>query len=256
MSGAPIPACLAVPHPRGDAELSAAGRLPGPMAADAELVQRLVEAAQAGDLDRARAVVASWLATQPLRAGDVYFGLVLPAVRRLERAWSDDRIGYDGITLAFHTLQRLLQHALGATRPGPARSRGLVCLSLLPGGEHQFGLLVVADALQAAGWTVRLFEGDRTAALLDTLARDEVALLGLSLGNDRELALAPGLVAKARAVSKRQPLRVLIGGNVLHEPAGQYAFVQADGVAFDAASAVAFAAALPVAPRAGAEEKP
>ncbi len=235
MSLADTLACLAIDHPA--ARPTTAPRLAD--APDGALLQALVEVAQAGDLGRLADIAAAWQQTTPRRAADLYFGLLLPGLRRLERLWSNDEVSYERVSLAFHTLQQLLEGALGATRPGAGGGRGLVCLSLLPGAAHRFGMLVVADALQGAGWTVRMFGGDEADALHETLARHEVAMLGLSLGNDRELALAPRLVACARAASRRQPLRVLIGGNILAEPFGQYAFVAADAMALDAASAVA-----------------
>lgn len=246
MSPADTLACLSIP-PRPARPGPPPGLAQEP---DAALLQALVDAAREGDLARVGEVAAAWQASTPRRAADLFFGLLLPGIRRLERLWSRDELSYERVTLAFHTLQQLLEVALGGRRPAAGGGRGLVCLSLLPGGAHRFGLCVVADALQEAGWSVRLFGGEDTDALLDTLARHEVAMLGLSLGNDRELALAPRLVASARAVSRRRPLRVLMGGNILAEPFGQYAFVDADAMALDAASAVAWAAAwaLPASP--------
>lgn len=239
MSFADTLACLAIPQ-------DSVRPLRSPAWAhepDSALLQALVDAAQAGDLARVGEIAEAWQVSAPRRAADLFFGLLLPGIRRLERLWSEDEVRYERVTLAFHTLQQLLELSLGATRPRADGDRGLVCLSLLPGAAHRFGLLVLADALQGAGWSVRLFGGEDADALLDTLARHEVSMLGLSLGNDRELALAPGLVARARAASRRQPLRVLIGGNILAEPFGQYAFVRADAMALDASSAVAQAAA-------------
>jgi MerR family transcriptional regulator, light-induced transcriptional regulator len=245
-------ACLHLPSPATASEATLA---PLPSPADAELLERFCTAVLAGDAERAQHVCATWTGPGAGRAADAYFGLVLPAIRRLDRLWHDDAIDFERVSMAFYTLQRVLRAAL--VRPTPAApTRGLVCLALLPGAEHDFGICVVADAFQRAGWEVRLFGGDEGAELLRTLERHDVALLGLSLGNDRELEPAAALVAQARRRSRRQSMRVVIGGNILAEPRAQYAFIQADGVAFSAAEALAYAEAVSGIPSSGPQEAP
>lgn len=250
-------ACLHLPG--SDATRAAVDAPPPtlPALADAELLQRFGDAVLGGDADRAHQVCQAWTSSRPLRPADAYFGLVLPAIQRLDRLWNEDGIDYERVSMAFFTLQLVMRRTLHTPPERDADpQRGLVCLALLPGGEHDFGLYVVADAFQRAGWAVRVFSGDEGAELLHTLERRDVALLGLSLGNDRELEPAAALVRQARARSRRPSMQVLIGGNILAEPRAQYAFIQADGVAFSAAEAVAFAEAVCGTPSPGPQEAP
>ncbi len=241
-------ACFHLPPP-GPAE--PAPTAPEP-ASSRERIDAFIAAALAGDVALAQRLCSEWQHDTAARrgraapAGDVYFGLVMPAIRQLDRLWHDDRLDYERVSTAFFTLQRVLRGALQAPPAGgtPQPGRGRVCLTLLPGAQHDFGVCIVADALQQAGWQVQLFGGDQGAELLRTLQQQPVALLGLSVGNDRELEAAAALVAQARVRSCHAGLRILIGGNILTEPRAQYAFIQADGVAFSAAEAVAYAEAV------------
>lgn len=240
--------------------------LPGPMAgatredsdpADVTQLQAFAEAIERQDVARAQRLCARWQGGRSAGVGDAYFGLVLPTIRQLERRWQDDSISYDRIVQAFLTLHRVLRSSIERSRPaapGPG-SKGHACFTLVDGAAHDFGLLIVADAFQADGWRVSLHLADANDELMRTLRHSRVDLLGIGVGNDRELAQVARLADTARRLSRQPALKVIVGGCVIAPPREQYSFLGVDHIAYDAQDALAYAEAVcRRAPGSGQEE--
>jgi MerR family transcriptional regulator, light-induced transcriptional regulator len=234
MSSAPVASCWiadTVPNP---------GR--APEARDHQLPDAFLEAVIQGDSTAAVWCCRAWGSTAAQRLDDVFQGLAVPAISRLEALWQEDQIALGRLGMAFLTVQRVLRQVLEdrlASRPPP--QKGHVCLARVDGAEHAFGPLMAADAFSADGWSFSLHAPDAWDGVIAELRQIPTALLGISLGNDRELARVPSLAAQARSQSRNPALKVIVGGPILSAPRDQYAFLRADFVALSCWEAITYA---------------
>lgn len=211
-------------------------------ARDGQLPDAFLDAVLQGDSMAAVWCCRAWGSTAVRRLDEVFHSLAVPAISRLETLWQDDRVELARLGLAFLTVQRVMRQLLEdriASRPPP--TKGHVCMARVEGSEHEFGPLMAADAFSADGWSFSLHAPDDWNGVLAELRQVPTALLGLSLGNDRELARVPALAAQARSASRNPALKVIVGGAILTSPRDQYAFLRSDFVALNCHEAISYA---------------
>ncbi|MFM1988243.1 MAG: hypothetical protein RJA99_1200 [Pseudomonadota bacterium] len=178
--------------------------------------------------------------------GTLCSDLIAPAARRLGEGWSEDRCGFAAVTLGLWRLQTLV-HAMGADAPAAdttATGTGRILIAAVPGGTHLLGPVMVAAAFRHAGWSVRFEAGAEASALCALVRAAPCDVVGLSIGQDRELDAARALVRSLRRASRRLDLRVVVGGPGLRDGADHAAMLGADAWAPDAGAALRVAASL------------
>lgn len=194
-------------------------RLRAPAAFPADLRADLAEAAVAGDLDGALAILdAERDRGTPLR--QLREGLIGDTARALGTGWETDRLSFFDVTAGLSTLSRLLgrlesEGAAPDMRPRPRR----VLLATAPGDDHDFGLRIVAQRFREAGWHAATLSRPDAASIRDALSKGRYPLIGLSLGSDRCVAPVGDLIGALRA-RHGHGLRILLGGSAIDRAPG------------------------------------
>jgi len=117
---------------------------------------------------------------------------------------------------------------------------GNVLLAAAPNSQHVFGLSIVTESFQGAGWhTTTLTDGDpgRILQVAEDLCLDYI---GISVGHDEGLAGLAEFIALLRQKSRVCDVRILVGGNVFSHPTSQYVWLGADFVALNVEDALAY----------------
>jgi MerR family transcriptional regulator, light-induced transcriptional regulator len=138
--------------------------------------------------------------------------LVTPVARRLGEMWTADACSFVDVTVGLWRLQQVVG-ALGLPpHEAFASPRRRVLLAAAPGEQHTLGLLVVAEFFRRAGWDVESLVGGGAEALLDRLAAEPFAVVGLTAGSSPRLGAVAALVRSLRQASLNRQLVVLLGG--------------------------------------------
>ncbi|WP_114375823.1 cobalamin B12-binding domain-containing protein [Elioraea thermophila] len=208
-------------------------------------IAALADEARRNDLAAALArVECLWQAGLPLDR--LYLELVGPAAVRLGQMWHDDTASMAEVTVGLACLQRLI-HALGPAfhqddlRPDPKRR---ILLAPMPGEQHSFALVIIAEFLRRAGWDVDCGRVLSLSALCALLKREWFALVGLSVSCTGRVDAVGGVIHALRAASRNRSLGVLVGGPMFVASPDLVAQVGADAMAVDARHAVAQAESL------------
>lgn len=169
----------------------------------------------------------------------LYLDLLAPAARHLGVLWEEDLCSFADVTVGLLRLQQ----ALHAVRPAfPAVTEGAdarrhALLVPLPGEQHSFGAIMVAEFMRRAGW--RVWSGPvATNADLVTLVRTHTfALIGFSLACGDQLNSLAANIRDVRRASRNRAIGVMVGGPVFVAHPELVAQVGADATAADARQA-------------------
>jgi methanogenic corrinoid protein MtbC1 len=186
-----------------------------------------------------------------LRAGglaleDIYLKLLAPAARHLGEQWTADTLDFAGVTTALWRLQQVM-YDLSPAFQGECAADDSALRALLvpvPGSQHTFGLLMVGEFFQRAGWDVATEPSITMAVLLDTARSSWFDVVGLSCGSVCHLPAATQAVAALRSASMNPRVGIMVGGPLFVGHPELVEQVGADGTADDAAQAVACARRL------------
>lgn len=205
----------------------------------------MAEAARRNDLGRAVALV-DRLCAAGVALDQVYLDLVSPAAALLGQMWHDDTASIAEVTVGLACLQRLI-HAFGPAfhqddlPPDPRRR---ILLAPLPGEQHSFALVLVAEFLRRAGWDADNGRVLSAAGLCDLLRREWFALAGLSVSCTTRLDTIAATIHAIRQASRNRALGVMVGGPLFTMHPEFVAQVGADAMAVDARHAVVQADSL------------
>ena len=173
----------------------------------------------------------------------IFVELLAPAARRLGDYWDDDSEDFVGVTMGLWRIQEVLRvltiRIPPISRPGHGLRSAL--FSPMPGEQHSFGTLMVAECFQRAGWETDVLIEPTQSELTGKFATRHYDLIGLTVSNDCSTATLSSLVTTIKAVSSNPHVRVLLGGRVINEHPDLVASCGADATAADALSAVAVA---------------
>lgn len=169
-----------------------------------------------------------------------------PAAAELGRMWDSDECSFSDVTVGAVRLQCLARR-LGAASPGlpqaPAPDAPRVLLGLAPGEQHGFGLVLVGEAFQRAGWDVTVVAAGGSLPL--RAAAQAYDVVGVSLGGTARAGGVPALCHAIRQASRTRGVGVLLGGPLFAHPGEPLLAAPwgADAIVRDAREAVAAAAA-------------
>jgi methanogenic corrinoid protein MtbC1 len=170
--------------------------------------------------------------------------LLGPVARLVGDYWRMDVCDFMKVTVVMSRIQRLFWTVSSLyppiRRPTPGRS---VLLTPMPGEQHGFGLMVVEDALQRAGWHVDRCCSDEEDAYFDLLERNDYVVVGISLSG---LALAhslPAFIRRTRKKSRNASVSVMVGGSLFVEKPDLAFAAGADYLALDGLTAIGVAEA-------------
>jgi len=218
----------------GAAPAGAIAQLPS----DAEIA-RFTDLALLADDDPSFAFVAE-LRHRGMSLESVYLGLMAPAARLLGEYWCEDRRSFAEVTLGLCRLHQMLR---GYSREfqSDARPRvaGLQALLLpVPGEQHSFGLLMLAEFFRRDGWGVSSGPFGNRSELVGAVASDWFAIVGFSIsapGQMKDLMLC---IQSVRRASRNRSVAIMVGGPIFVEHPDWASRVGADGMACAAPEAV------------------
>lgn len=202
-----------------------------PTAADvACLAQCLVE----NDGSKAHAVVQAVIA-RGVATESIYLDLLTGAARLLGRWWEEDRASFADVTIGLCRLHALL-HELSASfmaEGGHVEHGRRALLVPVPGEQHTFGLLMVAEFFRRAGWVVSCAPSASPAELVRQVRTEWFAVAGFSASSQTKLDELAHCIRSVRRASRNQALGVLVGGPIFIEHPELVARVGADATAVD-----------------------
>ena len=173
----------------------------------------------------------------------IYIGLLAPAARKLGEHWESDGEDFVGVTMGLWRIQEVLRE-LTLKVPPEARPGGGLRASLfstMPGDQHSFGTLMVAECFERSGWQADVLIEPTQSELIAKSARQHYDLIGLTVSCDCSSAALAGVVTAIRAVSSNPCVKILVGGSAITRLPAMVTECGADGTATDAASAVVLA---------------
>jgi methanogenic corrinoid protein MtbC1 len=188
-------------------------------------------------------VAACNIATEAVRAGhpvaDVYAGVLQESLYEVGRLWEGNRITVATEHMATAVVQFVLAH-LYSLIPPSLQKRGNAVITGVEGELHQVGANMVADMMEANGWSVR-FLGVNVphAGVLRAVEEHRAEIVGISTTMLFNLPKVRRLVADVREKCSARPLRILIGGGAFRSLPLPAEEVGADDYGADLASVLA-----------------
>ena len=173
----------------------------------------------------------------------IFVDLLAPAARRLGEFWEADSEDFVGVTMGLWRIQEVLRVVTMRIPPvvGPGHGLRSALFSPMPGEQHSFGTLMVAECFQRAGWETDVLIEPTQSELMAKFATQHYDLIGLTVSNDCSTGPLNSLVSAIKAVSSNPHVKVLLGGRVINEHPELVTSCGADATAVDALSAVAVA---------------
>jgi len=176
----------------------------------------------------------------------LYLELLAPAARSLGEMWEADACDFVEVTLALgrlHQLLRLLSLAfrdqeLDETAIPDRKGLRKVLLTAAPGEQHSFGLAIVAEFFERAGWDV-WGSHQKTNQDLSSVVRSEwFDAAGFSVGCECRLDGLASCICALRSASLNDKIAIMVGGPLFVSHPEYAAMVGADASASDARQAV------------------
>jgi len=175
----------------------------------------------------------------------LYLDLFAPVARQLGAWWESDRCNFAEVTLGMWRLHSLVAEfspewpTLARTGPPP---RAL--LAAMPGSQHTFGLLLVAEYFRRAGWEVWSDPSADLSLLRQTARQRSFDLIGLSASTNAHGRALSSVILSLREASRHPDPAFMAGGPVFDQRPELAAAAGVDFVAADARDAVERAESL------------
>jgi MerR family transcriptional regulator, light-induced transcriptional regulator len=163
--------------------------------------------------------------------------LAAPAARLIGEEWEDDRCDFVDVTLATGRLQRQVRSfgtRLPCADPVEPAERPSILLASPAGQSHTLGLLMVAEFLHAAGWTVQLGAPFDDVPTLDLVSARSLDVLGLSISMSESVDSVREEIRRIRRRSRNRSIAILVGGPALVEAPDLVGALGADAACVDA----------------------
>ena len=209
-------------------------------APDASDVQELVRLLLAHDVAVASGYVEA-VRSRGATLENVCLDLLAPAARGLGVMWEEDECDFMQVTVGLCRLHQLLREISAEFRPEDAETSSdrTVLLAPIPGEQHTFGVMLVAQFLRRAGWDVWHEFPDSLSSILEVVRQNSFAVVGLSVGCETRLEDVASLIRAIRGGSRNRSVGILVGGPVLSLNPDAAKLVGADATAADGLQAVA-----------------
>jgi methanogenic corrinoid protein MtbC1 len=166
--------------------------------------------------------------------------LIADTARHLGVLWTEDRAGFEEVTIGMFHLQRMAHEIAPMTRrvvlPPSAPRRSLLLLTL-DGEQHSLAKTLLANCFDSAGWqvsTVQVSSSDDVGSLVSIIDYDVV---GFSMASDVLLSRADHCIKAVRAASHNKDVIIMVGGALILATPSLVETLGADGTAASAAEA-------------------
>ena len=170
----------------------------------------------------------------------IYLDLLAAAARLLGVRWETDDSDFMQVTLGLRRLQELAHELSPAftSEIEPIELGRRVLLVPVPGDQHTFGSVIVAEFMRRAGWDVW---DDPSASRDDIIAlvrSESFSVVGLSVSCDARLEGLSSLIRAIRRSSRNKSIGIMVGGRPFVEQPERATLVGADVTASDGKEAV------------------
>jgi methanogenic corrinoid protein MtbC1 len=166
--------------------------------------------------------------------------LIADAARHLGVLWTEDKAGFEEVTIGMFHLQRMAHDLAPMTRrvtlPAGAPQKTLLLLTL-EGEQHNLAKTLLANCFDSAGWqvsTVQVSSTDDVAGLVSTTDYDVV---GFSMATDVQISRANTCIQAVRRASHNKNVIIMVGGALILATPSLVETLGADGTASSAAVA-------------------
>jgi methanogenic corrinoid protein MtbC1 len=232
------------------ARAAAAGTLPAKAAAPARPIPRpSYSATDAASLalgvigprpEEAVAAVIARLIAEGEAAETRCLELIADAARHLGVLWTEDRAGFEEVTIGMFHLQRMAHDIAPMTRrvtlPAGAPRKTLLLLSL-DGEQHSLAKTLLTNCFDCAGWqvtSIQVSSADDVGSLVSTVDYDVV---GFSMATDVQVGRADHCIKAVRHASHNRNVIIMVGGALILATPSLVETLGADGTAASAAEA-------------------
>jgi len=180
------------------------------------------------------------LRDQGLGLQEIYLKLLSPAAQYLGHLWEQDLCDFVDVTIGLGCLQQLI-HALSTEEQyvtQPVAGNRSVLLAVSPGEQHTFGVLMVSEFFNRAGWRVTNLGCVSANEIVGTLRASHFDVVGLSASAGEYAECLTPLIRSVRRVSTNKSIGVMVGGPVFQADPGSARSVGADVSALNGREAV------------------
>jgi methanogenic corrinoid protein MtbC1 len=170
----------------------------------------------------------------------LFLGIVSEAARRLGILWEEDRCDFMQVSISMGRLQQVVRamspefQVSCLQRPQPQR----VLLVPAPGGQHTFGLVLLAEFFCRAGWQVSGGPASVAEDFSASVRKNWFDVIGFSIGSERQMESLASCIHAVRRASRNRDIGVMVGGPLFMQRPDLPVRVGADAAAHDAAAAV------------------
>ncbi len=163
----------------------------------------------------------------------IFLDLLAPVARHLGDMWERDLCTFTEVTMGLGRLQKVLREnsvAFGQFNESHHSVEGRrILLMPCPGEQHTFGLSVVAEIFQRAGWdVVTSFLATDAAAVM--VKKDWYDVVGFSLGSVAGVARLSAAIRLVRDVSLNDRISIICGGPAFQLQPGMGTQIPADAI--------------------------
>jgi MerR family transcriptional regulator, light-induced transcriptional regulator len=165
----------------------------------------------------------------------LYLDLLAPTARHLGDLWTNDTLHFGDVTIGLCHLQQVLHDFSPAfLNEASTRDDGRRALLMsVPGGQHTFGVAMVAEFFRRARWDVSTGAPVSRDELIRTVRSQWFAIVGLSVSCEVQLDALVSTIRLIRRASRNQAVGILVGGPVFVEHPEMVPLVGADATAVD-----------------------
>lgn len=190
--------------------------------------------------DQAALEFALGLIEKGMTPDELYEGVFADAARVMGDMWSTDDCSFYDVTVGtgrIHRLVREFSHQFQSEQRYPGGT-GRILLACAADEQHSLGIALLAEFFVRDGWDVHIGPGLGSEGLLDKVRESEYDLLGFSVAVSSRISKLQQDIRRARQVSRKRDIRVLVGGQLITADPSLTQRIGADGHAVDARSAV------------------
>ncbi|WP_081631165.1 cobalamin-dependent protein [Methylobacterium sp. 77] len=210
---------------------------------DAQQVEAFTQLLLGSDLSAASDAVRDHLA-KGYSAENMFLELLAPAASLLGRLWEEDLCDFIEVTVGVARLRLLLSQYRSEPKVSSQEEHRAALLMGAPGELHTFGVAVVEQFLQAAGWQVASGLASSPSQISDLVSSTWFDVVGLTLSCETRLDGLRASIQAIRDVSRNRSVGIMVGGPVFLDKPELVEHVGADASAVDAPTAVLLAQRL------------
>ncbi|SMY08369.1 cobalamin B12-binding domain-containing protein [Flavimaricola marinus] len=160
----------------------------------------------------------------------IYLHTLAGSARLMGQMWEDDTLSFLDMTVAtgrIYSAMRALRLQSPALRREPLPDQHALLIAV-PGETHTLGVTMAADILRSKSWQITLRTGLEHDDLIDSLADEQHAIIGVSAAQARSLGALTRLIVALRIT---QPFaKIFVAGKVVAEVDFLQDLLAVDGV--------------------------